>query len=242
MAVAVEHGRTAVAAGDIVVAQEAEVHLLGLLVGILAELALLEQFHYVGLQFVVLYLLLLCSLVQKALAVGEVVVVRTVGGVVLDEAVGQAHGHVGVGIVCLVHLHVHEGLCEQALVVVDDRQGASDGSQKTVVCVDDVIGILHGDVRLAQGAVGYYLCNAGGVQQAGLGKDILGIGLGVAAIEAVYQLVEVGQELALGPCAVVLEEHTHGFLVHAGFVVLVESLQVVHAQGSILGGGIKGQT
>ena len=55
-------------------------------------------------------------------------------------------------------------------------------------------------------------------------------------------MVEVGQELALGPCAVVLEEHTHGFLVHAGFVVLVESLQVVHAQGSILGGGIKGQT
>ena len=62
--------------------------------------------------------------------------------------------------------------------------------------------------------VGHQLCHAGGVQQAGLGKDILGIGLGVAAIEAVYQLVEVGQELALGPCAVVLKEHTHGFLVH----------------------------
>ena len=119
-AASVEHGAAGVSAGDIVVADEAELHLAGVLVGISSPFALLHQRHDVVFQLVVLNFLLLCGFVQQALCIGEVVKLLATRSVVLDETVAQAHGEIGVAVVRVFLIHLQQRLGEQMLVKGDD--------------------------------------------------------------------------------------------------------------------------
>ena len=119
-AASVEHGAAGVSAGDVVVADEAELHLSGMLVGISSPVALLHQGHDVVFQLVVLNFLLLCGFVQQALCIGEVVELLAACSVVLNETVAQTHGEVGVAVVRVFLIHLQQRLGEQMLVEGDD--------------------------------------------------------------------------------------------------------------------------
>ena len=93
---------------------------MGILVGIPAPFALLHQSDNIILQFIILYLILLGSLIQKTLCIGIVLEVLTLSRVILNESVGQTHGEVGITVMRSLLIHLKQSLGQHTLVMLYD--------------------------------------------------------------------------------------------------------------------------
>ena len=167
----------------------------------------------------------------------------TLRGVVLYESIGETHGEVGVAIVRLVLLHLHESLCEQALVVVDDIVVLLLLAHHLHQHIGQRVGIDQRGVALTQRAVGHETVEAVGVQTDGAGIEVACIGSAIALVEAVYHLVAGRVELPVGHLlAVVVEQSCHGGLIEACIVVLEEVLECLLGGTQLGAVGILGKS
>ena len=172
-AFAVEHGTARVATRNVVVADEAEVHVACALVGITPKIAFLHQGHDVVLELVILYLPLLGSFLEQALRIGVIIVMRALGGIILNKAIAQAHAEVGIAVVRRFLIHFQESLSQHVLIIVDDAGVLALPSCDFHELVRNSLGIDESHILLAQSAVGQHFINAGDVCADGLAEQMV---------------------------------------------------------------------
>ena len=237
----VEHGRAGVAARDVVVGEKAEMHVARRLVGIASPLALLHQRDDVVLQLVVFRLRLPGRLVEQALGIGVVAVVRAARGVVLYDAIREAHGEVRVAVVRRLLVHLQQGLRQEVLVPVDGGRRVAAVAVYLLVHRGDVCTVEQAGVRLAQRTVGEQLVHGRGIEADGACKDIVGVCLFAAPEEAVDGGIAGRPEGLVGYLLpIVAEQCRHRRFVELRVVVLEERLHAAAHRGGLRAVGILG--
>ena len=118
-ALSVEYRRTAITACDVVVGEEAELHLTRCLVGVFAEIICAHQFVHNRLGEIFEVGVALLHLLHNTWSIGEVARRLTIKIESSHLSVAQSHGEVGIAIVGQFHLHTQDGIAEIALLYVD---------------------------------------------------------------------------------------------------------------------------
>ena len=89
-------------------------------------------------------------LVEETLRIGVIVVVVALGRIILDKAVAQAHGHVGIAVVGILLVHLQQRLREQMLVVGNDFLRLGHTAVEARERFGEVLGIHERGVGVAQ--------------------------------------------------------------------------------------------